>query len=582
MAGLYLVQTQDSAFAETALAEARGQFARHGFSNCTEHDLPGWRLLHAPYILGGPETLLVEGDDLVAIAGTLTCDGKMGREALRALLGMAGLPKPDWSRLGGQFVALVRRAGRTFLFTDWFAAFQLFHDRDRRVFSTSLLAATQALPRLSFDAQGVYEFAFNVVPTGNDTVFAELKTLGPEALVELTVAGSVVHPLAKPLPEAAIRMPVAERIARQRAALAAIVRPHVEHYGSHIFCPLSGGLDSRLLLALLREAGAAPNLYVYGGPGSEDVAVARAIGEAQGFRVAWIDKSAREIAPDEFAAQVEANFQSYDALPNFGELFESGANAAARAARHEGGAMSASGGCGEIFRNFFYLPDRRMSAAAVARTFFARYARGDLTDAFDERAFLRGLEDKILGAIGREGERGPLPRGLIEQIYPRFRCRPFFGREISNEARFGAYLMPFLDHRVVGEAMTLPLGLKNVGRFEAGLIRAIDPALAAQPSAYGHSFAEPPNRAHRWSEFSTRIRPAWLRQKSYAIRRRMGPMADEHGGLLTPDWLGRVIDLDFPVMRRFFRPERVTDSALLRRIANLEYFAERVGSRLAG
>jgi asparagine synthase (glutamine-hydrolysing) len=223
-----------------------------------------------------------------------------------------------------------------------------------------------------------------------------------------------------------------------------------------------------------------------------------------------------------------------------------------------------------------------MSAAAVARTFFARYAKGDLTDAFDGRAFLRGLEDKILGAIGRPGQRGPLPRTLIEQIYPRFRCRPFFGREISNEARFGAYLMPFLDHRVVAEAMTLPLGLKNVGRFEATLIHAIDPALARQPSAYGHSFAELPNRTHRWSEYNTRIRPAWLRQKSYAIRRRLGPMADEHGGLLTPEWLGRVVDLDFPVMRRFFRPDRITDSALLRRVANLEYLAQRLGSRLAG
>lgn len=582
MAGLFLVQTRDGAFAEAALTEARAQFGRHGFSNCTKHALPGWRLLHAPYILGGPETLLAEGDDLVAVAGTLTCDGKMGSEALRALLGMADLPKPDWSRLGGQFVALVRRAGRSFLFTDWFAAFQLFHDADRRVFSTSLLAATQALPCLSFDCQGVYEYAFNVVPTGNDTIFAELKTLGPDRLIELTEAGSVVHELAKPLPEAGVAMPLAERIERQRAALAAIVRPHVEQYGNRIFCPLSGGLDSRLLLALLRDAGAAPNLYVYGGPGSEDVAVAQAIGAALGLEVEWIDKSARGIAPDAFATQVEANFQSYDALPNFGELFESGANAAARAARHAGGAMSASGGCGEIFRNFFYLPNRRMSAAAVARTFFARYTKGDLTDAFDERAFLRGLEDKILEALGRVGDRGPLPRGLIEQIYPRVRCRPFFGREISNEARFGAYLMPFLDHRVVAEAMTLPLPLKNVGRFEAALIDAIDPELARQPSAYGHNFAGPPNRAHRWSEYNTRIRPAWLRQKSYAIRRRMGPMADEHGGLLTPEWLGRVVDLDFPVMRRFFRPERITDSALLRRVANLEYFAERLGSRLAG
>jgi hypothetical protein len=35
-------------------------------------------------------------------------------------------------------------------------------------------------------------------------------------------------------------------------------------------------------------------------------------------------------------------------------------------------------------------------------------------------------------------------------------------------------------------------------------------------------------------------------------------------------------------MRRFFRPERITDSGLLRRVANLEYLAKRLGSRLVG
>ena len=50
------------------------------------------------------------------------------------------------------------------------------------------------------------------------------------------------------------------------------------------------------------------------------------------------------------------------------------------------------------------------------------------------------------------------------------RCRAAFGREISLEARFGPYLMPFLDHHVVAEAMTLPIHLKNAGRFEAMLV----------------------------------------------------------------------------------------------------------------
>lgn len=581
MAGLFLVQTGNPAFADDAMAAARAQFARHGFAAPTELALPGWRLLHAPPVFGGPDGLLTVGDDLVAVAGTLTYDGKIGEPALEALLSTVTLPEPDWSRIGGQFVALVRREGRTFLLTDYFAAFQLFHDTERRIFSTSLLAAAEALPRLSFHTQAVYEFAFNVVPIGDDTIFDELKMLGPNLVVELTGDGCVLHPVAKPLPEATDDLPVEARIARHRDRLAEIVATHIARFGDNVRCPLSGGLDSRLLLAALRAGGCRPEVYVYGGPDSPDVRIAREIGKAEGFEVEWTDKEARTLEPDAFPEQVERNFQEYDGLPNFGELFENGANAAARDARHAGGALAASGGCGEVFRNFFYLPNRRFGAAAVARAFFARFAPGDATGLFDEASFLRAIEDKILAALARPGDRLPLPRPVVEQIYPRVRCRSLFGREISLEARWGAYMMPFLDHRLVSEAVALPLGLKNAGRFEAMLLHAIDPALARHPSAYGHDFAGAPGLRHRFGEWSTRARPIRLRQKSYALQRRLGQVADEHGGLLSPDYLGRVIDLEYPAMRRYFEVGRIGDSGMMRRIANLEYLAARLGSKLA-
>ena len=582
MAALFLVRTRDPDSAQAAIDGARTQFQRHGFSGIAERSLPGWRLLHAPHIIGGPESLLEQGDDLVAVAGTLTFDDLMGRPALEALLGALSLPEPDWSRLGGQFVALVRRQGRCFLLTDHFAMFQLFHDADMSLFSTSLLAAVGALPRVSFDPQGVYELAFNVTAIGDDTIFNELKTLGPDRVVELTPDGAISHALTRPLPGSVVAMPIVERIERHRSRLAAVVRRHVRHFGDHVHCPLSGGLDSRLVLAALRSEGCRPRTYVYGGPNDGDVRIARLIGEAQGFEVEWLDKeSALQVSPDEFPERVERNFQEYDGLPNFGELFENGSNAAARDARHEGGALSASGGCGEIYRNFFYLPDRPISAHSVGRTFFARYSKADLTGEFDERAFLRNIEDKILASLGLAGRRGRLPRAVVEQVYPRVRCRALFGREISLEGRYGAYLVPFLDRDVVAEAMTLPLALKNAGRFEAMLLEAVDPGLARLPSVYGHDFATPPTFRHRFEEWSTRSRPVWLRQKSYALRRRLGPVADEHGGLLDPDYMGRVVDLDFPVMRRFFNVDRINDSSLMRRIANLEYFAQRLGSKLA-
>lgn len=580
MAALFLVRTRDPGAAAAEIAGARAQFARHGFSGLAERSLPGWRLLHAPHILGGPESLFEEGDDLVAVAGTLTWDDLMGRPALEALLHTASLPEPDWSRLGGQFAALVRRGGRTFLLTDHFAMFQLFHDREMTVFSTSLLSALEALPSVSFNAQGVFELAFNVAPIGDDTVFNELKTLGPDRIVELVPDGVRIHATAKLLPDRPTALPIEERLERHKARLAAAVRPHVRHFGDHVYCPLSGGLDSRLLLAALRAEGCRPQVYVYGCPEDGDVRIARLIGEALGFEIAWLDKEAKKLAPDEFPEQVERNFQQYDGLPSFGELFENGMNAAARDARHAGGALSASGACGEIYRNFFYLADRPVSAEAVGRTFFARYARGDVTSEFDEQAFLSRIGDKIVGPLGVADPHRRLPRPLIEQIYPRVRCRALSGREISLEGRYGAYLMPFLDRDVVAEAMTLPLALKNAGRFEARLLEAIDPDLARLPSAYGHDFATPPSLPHRLEEWSTRARPVWLRQRSYEIRRRLGPMADEHGGLLGDDYLGRVVDLDFPAMRRFFRIEKIRDSGLMRRIANLEYFAQRLGGKL--
>lgn len=584
MGGLFLVRDDDGAAA--TLAGARAQYGRHGFTAFHDIAVPGWCGFHTPFIHGGPAGFLADGDDLAAVAGTLFVDGEMGEPALRRLIAMMAAGAPDWSRIGGQFVALVRSAGRTMLFTDFFGAFQLFHDAGWRMLSTSFLAAAGALPTVSFDRQGVYEFVFNVFPVGDDSVLAELKRLGPDRLLRLDREGIEAIALSKPLPDAPVAMPLAERIGDVAQRLRATVAPVAPVFGDRVDCPLSGGLDSRLILALLRDAGIAPNVYVYGDaddPAEADVVVARAIAAAEGFALSVEDKARfRTIDPADFADQVRINFHETDALVTDGGLFDNGGNAWSRHRRHRGGRLAVSGGCGEVLRNFFYLADRPVKARQLVHSFFARYTLADVTDAFDPAAFEDALAAKLASALGAADPARPLSRTLIEQAYPRVRCRAFFGREASVVGRHGAYLLPFFDHRVVEAGLRIPMAQKYAGRFEAAVLAAIDPALARHQSAYGHDFTGPPNRRHRFEEWNTRVRPTWARGRTYALRRRLGPIADEHGGLLTPAYLGRVIDLNFPAMQRFFRTRAVSDSGAYRRIATLEYLADYLGSGLRG
>ena len=269
------------------------------------------------------------------------------------------------------------------------------------------------------------------------------------------------------------------------------------------------------------------------------------------------------------------------ALPNYGELFENGANAAARDARHQGGALSASGGCGEIFRNFFFLPDRpvqrRGGRPDLLRPLRARATSPKRSTSAPSCARSRTRSSPRWAGPGTARRcRAP----LIEQIYPRIRCRALFGREISLEARCGAYLMPFLDQQVVAEAMKLPLGLKNAGRFEAMLLERDRSGAGAAALRLRPRFRRAARACGTASANGRRGSARWrCRQRSYALRRRMGPVADEHGGLLDARLYG-------PGRRpRFSRscaassaPERIADSGMMRRIANLEYLAARLGS----
>jgi asparagine synthase (glutamine-hydrolysing) len=560
------------------LAMAREQFRRHGFSRFEELETPSHSLLYAHPVHGGPELFARRGADWVAVSGTLLTGALHGRQALLHLLDNHQQYLTRERIPTGQYALLLHKDGVTHVMVDYIGAFQVFVDERNQSISTSFLTLCLEQQRLQFNTQAVYETAFNVMPTGNDTVFRQIRRL--DSCTRLALADTVIASDIAPQKLAPVSdEPVATLRDRQVDQLLGIARQATAVWGDNIQCPLSGGLDSRLVLALFRACGVMPHVYVYGSENSPDVRIAREIGRRMAIDVEVFDKAGwRSVSEDAFAEQVLSNFHETDGLVTDGGLFDNGANAYARHARQLNGALAVSGGAGEVFRNFYFLPDHPMSSLNVVRTFFCRYDPRDVTTRFDAREFEQRLAAKANDACN--SDTGLLTRQQVEWLYPAFRCRAFFGKEISVVGRQGGYLLPFLAHEVVSAAITLPMHMKVAGRFEAELLACIDPELAAMPSAYGHDFTQAVSIAHRFSEWSTVRRPVIARKMSYRIRNRMGRIPDSQSMPISEQLKSLVVDTRYPLMSRFFRMQVITDPNVRRRVDGLEYLGQFLGSRI--
>ncbi|MFC7335328.1 hypothetical protein [Rhodocista pekingensis] len=532
-------------------ASLRGQ----GFRAGRRVALPGLILgAHAPFCGGDPMLLETPDGDALAAAGTLIHRGATGMEALRRLhADLRAGTLTDGDEPWGCFAVAGRVASRRVLRTDGAGTFHLHADGAGRIVSSSFLALAETLPRLSIDPQGVYDHVFQEAPHGGGTVFREIRLLS---------AGDGAALLPCPSGRRASLDEAAERclaVLHRRFAVLA------ELWGGKLDAALSGGYDSRLILALLRRCGAVPALHVYGAADSPDVRIARAICAAEGLALETVDKAAAGTPdPEAFAAQVEANFLALDGCPIDG-LFDNGMDVRTRTARSAGGRLALNGGGGEVFRDFFHLPPWGVSPAGLARRFYGGFDPSIAAGDFDADAYLDGLAGRIAATLGVEPDRR-LSAVQAEALYPAFRCRWWMGRNASLNNRFGPALTPFVDPPVLRAALASPPALKRGGRLQARMIALADPALAAHPSAYGHAFDRPPPVAARAADLLLRLRPGWLPR-----RRRAGPLP----ALLTGPHREAVLPGRSEWVERFFRVERIGDPRQLARVLTLEYLFRR-------
>jgi hypothetical protein len=568
MGALFLVAGEVGPRSDLAGARARAQFASAGLG------VP-WRWSHAGMLLdayprvANPEDALVRlpGGDFVAAAGTFVLGEQGGAAALRTFYDRFDGTSRALADTAGHFLLAIGRGERVWLLRDRNGAYEAYAAIDGSAVSSSFLALAAAQSKLTVNRQAAYEYVFDGVTLGDDSPFNEIRKLGIDEML-VWDRGWRSERLGWPL------MP-SEMLGDRQAALGsvlerltALVRRCATAAGGKARLALSGGYDSRLIVALLLRAGIQPELYVYGPESSSDVRVAKAIAAAEGLPLTHLDKDEAPMpAPEAFPDIVARNYLVGDGMP-WGGVFGRGAEHQARAERHAGGYLLLNGGGGELMRNFFALLDRPIAAADLARCFYSQFDPAACAAGFSQVAHLERIAAKMRRIPGLESD--PLTRRMAEAVYPHFRCRSWNGRESTANSRFGPWLLPFYDYEATQAALALPVAWKSFGDFEGALIRLANPRLAAYASNYGHGFDVDAPIKRRLRTMADWVQPPWFRQHRFAIKRRFAARP-AFSPLLGPDYAGRIVDLSLPYMSKLFRVERIVDEAQYARILTLEH-----------
>ncbi|MFC1835580.1 hypothetical protein ACFL2Q_12715 [Thermodesulfobacteriota bacterium] len=507
-----------------------------------------------------------DNGDFILCSGTLFYRNRIGNEALEMLYDEFYGEGALFSHLQGHYCVLLFKGGYLYTFNDLNGLYHVYHDEKPSVISNSFLAVAKSLEKRTVAEQELYEFVSHGAMYGDRTFIAEVKRLDSVHIHQLQPEHSLIPKVIEtdPFNE---NWPFDEQVDFFVDRLQDHFRMLRSHWGDSVGSALTGGYDSRLVVSLLRKVGISPHLYIYGAHGDEDVRVAKAIAEAEGFPIRHFDKPGYpQVSVEEFPNAVEARFHLLDGQGVDG-VFDNGTDVLTRRERSGLAALQLNGGGGEIFRNFWKLPDIPMKIGSFLKN---RYAGADFSayrNRFNKRRYLSTLTEKIKHILNTTSE--TITRRQAEMLYISLRLRYWMGQNNSCNNVLSYALTPLAEPVFSIPSSSIPLRYKNLGLLEAAMIRRIDERLASHKSIYGGDFLHPVPFKYKLKEFTLIRFPIALRPP--VIRFAEGWMARTPIPFyLSEEYVGEILDWNSLEISRYMDVEKLRNHGMLNRALTAE------------
>lgn len=450
----------------------------------------------------GSGVLASERSDCIAVAGEAAA--ALGTRHVLApefahMLDAAALVRalPRAPALFAPAVAIARQGGRIQAWADRYGIGQLFLYRGDGIAavatSATMLARLFGAPLAS---PALIGFALTGNFLGSATGFKGIEKVAAGTRVVITDGAARCEDAASPLAYRGEPESTLEEVTE--AFVAAVRRMHAAFPDAEL--ELSGGLDSRLILAALPpEARRGKRAMTIGPADSGDARIAAQLAEREGLAHRLVASDGfMALDADGLEALIARIVLGYDHLAN--PLDKLAIVSAGLAAGEEPEARF-GGQNGEILRGFYYAaqPIERPPSEELARRLLAwRLEANDrvsdeLIDAGALAQSAPRVRSDILATLLQRGEDHwwqALDRLYLTQRMPRW-----VGASSTNRFIARTSLYPFFDPDFVSAAMRLPGTDKRNSRAAYRMLSRIDSTLAALPLDNGIT----PGRAHKES-----------------------------------------------------------------------------------
>lgn len=500
-----------------------------------------------------------QNGDFILGTGTFLYRQQTGLRALNNLYAEFDSDAFEFSTLQGHFCIVLFKNGKLHIWNDLFGVYHVFTNIDQSLISSSFLAVVRGLGTRQPNLQAMYEYVFEGASYNDDTYVEGVKLLDA---FHLHVPGSDVGKVRKKCAIAGIDSDdFAQRVNLVSDSLANYFDTLKNCFGSRVCSALSGGYDSRLILALINDSGMDPYLYVYGTDQSADVRVARSIAAAENLEIHHDNRvMGKHTLKDFRELTINEYFYSDGHGPN--GVFTNGAEFLARGVRTDAAGLQLNGGGGEIFRNFWKLPNRSISINAFMQSRFDRLPESIFNGMFDTETYLSNLHKKIQHML--EIDSTMMTRQEVEELYVYMRVKYWMGYNTSIQNVRSYALIPLTEPVFAIPSFSIPFRQKELGIFEAALIRRLNPRLAGYDSAYGYSFDTKPGLAAQLKNTLELNLPVAVKRQLRKLKYRSASLDMPY--YLQESYISSVIPAETATVNRYFEMDNIRDPLMFSRL----------------